>query len=167
MRALNLLLVVSLWGLALWGWPRIPDTIPLHFGADGRPDRWGPASAFNWFLLPAMALGLNALVMFLRQRMGRTPGLVKLPGGQTLADLDASARPRVLAAMTGFLGLVQAELNVIVLLVQYGQLRAALGGDAQPVIWSVILLGLLSGPALIVVYFLRLQRALSPKPPRP
>ena len=167
MRALNLLLVISLWALALWGWPRIPETIPLHFGADGRPDRWGPASPLNWFLLPTLTLALNALILSLGHRMGRSPKLVKLPSGQTLADLEATARPRVLAAMTGFLGMVQAELNLILLLVQYGQLRAALGGDAQPVIWSAILLGLLSGPALIVVYFLRLQRALSPKLPRP
>ena len=39
-------LVVAMQGMSLW--PRLPDRIPIHFGAGGAPDGW---SGKNWFLV--------------------------------------------------------------------------------------------------------------------
>lgn len=40
----------------------LPDRVPLHFGVDGQPDRWG--SPWELLLVPVIALGLFALLSF-------------------------------------------------------------------------------------------------------
>ncbi|SEJ63841.1 Uncharacterized membrane protein [Deinococcus reticulitermitis] len=55
-----LLALPSLTLLALGlNWERLPESVPMHFGAGGQPDRFGS----RWELLgvPALALGLGAL----------------------------------------------------------------------------------------------------------
>lgn len=35
--------LLAVWaGWFLWQFPQLPEEMPLHFGFDGRPDRWGP-----------------------------------------------------------------------------------------------------------------------------
>ena len=41
--------------LGVWAFPRQPDRVPVHWGADGQPDRWG-SPAEGLFALPAMLL---------------------------------------------------------------------------------------------------------------
>lgn len=59
LRVLALLGVVLLLAGTVWVWPRLPEVVPIHFGASGRPDGWGERV---WLLLlPTLGVGLYAL----------------------------------------------------------------------------------------------------------
>jgi uncharacterized membrane protein len=53
--------------------PRLPGRVPVHFGADGRPDAWSSPSSL--LLLPAFAVALYVGLSLLQ----RVPHLYKYP----------------------------------------------------------------------------------------
>lgn len=156
----NLVLVVAMAGLALWAWPRLPDTIPVHFGIDGRPDGWADRSLASWFLLPGVALALTALMGAFRVLIRRYPRMVNLPDRTKLSELPEAAREPVLEMLSGFLAMVQAEMLVIFGLIQLASYRAAMGEPSQGTMVLVLILAVAMSPVLLVVFFLRLQPAL-------
>jgi immunity protein, SdpI family len=57
-------LLVALFATAAWGWGRIPERVPVHWGLDGRPDRFG--GRVEALLVPSLlALGLYVLLRVL------------------------------------------------------------------------------------------------------
>ena len=157
---LNWVLVLGLVGAALWAWPRLPDRIPLHFGADGRADAWGERTVTSWFLVPAIALALTAGMGWFRRMIPRRPGWVNLPGQTKLTDLPEAARGPVVEMLSGFLALLQTEVLVIFALIQLATYRTALGQESQGIMILVLLLAVTASPFLMVVFFLRLQSAM-------
>jgi len=65
-RTLAVLLLLTLAGLAfsLWAYPRLPALVPSHWNAAGEIDGYMPRAAAA-VLLPAMALGLGLLLLYL------------------------------------------------------------------------------------------------------
>jgi uncharacterized membrane protein len=60
----SLLLIVAMFILATAVWNSMPDSIPVHFGLDGQPDRYG--GKFEGLLsMPLTASGLYLLFFFL------------------------------------------------------------------------------------------------------
>jgi len=59
--ALAILLIVLPLGFAAWLHPRLPGRIPVHFGADGRPDAWGGPDSI--YLGPSI-MGAVSLILF-------------------------------------------------------------------------------------------------------
>ena len=60
--------MLAVWALVLYYWPALPERVPSHFGASGRPDAW---SGRNFVLFPAIVptvlyLGLTVLSFFPR-----------------------------------------------------------------------------------------------------
>jgi hypothetical protein len=159
--AINGVAVVSLWGIAVWAWPRLPERIPLHFGIDGAPDRWGAPSLVNWFLLPTMVLALNLVLLLTRRWMASDPARINLPGGGRVDELPAPARRAVVRLLASTLAVVQLLMNLVFLLVLGAQYNAAMGHPSRHLLGGVLVLSLLSGPVFLVVYFLRLQKALA------
>lgn len=159
--AVNVVAVGVLWAFAMWAWPRLPDSIPLHFGIDGTPDRWGPPTATNWFLLPTVVVGLNLVIWGVGQWIRRDPTKVNLPGGQRMDELPAPAKEAVLRLMAATLSVVQLLMNAVFILIQAAQYNAAMGEPAGGLLGGVLFVSLFSGPVFLVVYFLRLQKALA------
>jgi uncharacterized membrane protein len=66
-KSISLLIVVILillpFGYAFYLWPGLPDTIPTHFGIDGKPDAWGKKDSI--FMLPAIMGGMSLFVYLL------------------------------------------------------------------------------------------------------
>lgn len=161
LAGINLLTVAGLWAFAVWAFPRLPDRIPLHFGVDGTPDRWGEPSAVNWFLLPVVVLALNLLLVVLGRWMQRRPSLINLPGGQRIDELPEGARAAVMHLMGKTLAVVQLMMNGVFVLVQTAQYAAAMGDSSRGLMGGILFMSLLSGPIFLVWYFLRLQKALA------
>lgn len=42
-------------------WPDLPETIPTHFGADGKPNGWSSKSDFK-FMVPGLVVGIYLLM---------------------------------------------------------------------------------------------------------
>lgn len=102
-------------GFAVWGWISVPaDTlIPVHWGLDGQPDRFGgPLEAFG--LLPLIALALTALFVVI-PRMD--------PLGRNIAEAP-TAYHTIWVASLYLLATVQGLLT----LVATGMLGAGLEG---------------------------------------
>lgn len=57
------LLILLPFGYAAYLWPGLPDTIPTHFGIDGKPDAWGKKQSI--FMLPAIMGGMSLFVYLL------------------------------------------------------------------------------------------------------
>jgi uncharacterized membrane protein len=57
-------LIVGTWGVVdgALHWDAIPDRVPTHFGAEGRPDAWSSKSLSSVFALPIMNLVIGAMV---------------------------------------------------------------------------------------------------------
>jgi uncharacterized membrane protein len=156
----NTALMLGMVVVAIWVWPRLPDQIPTHFGLDGQPDAWSEKSLLSWFLLPAVAILLVAMMGVLRWVLPKKPRWVNLPDKTRLTDLPEVARGPVLEMLSGFLAVVQTEMLIIFALIQYGTYRGAMGQESQGVMILVLILAIMASPALLVVFFLSLQRAL-------
>ena len=159
--SLNLLLILGVLGFAFWAWPRLPETVPTHFGFDGQADAWSERSFRSWFMLPGIAILLVLGLGWLRQLFFRRPDWVKLPDRRRVSDLPEVARPPVLEMMSGFMALVQTEMLTIFALIEYGSYRGAMGHSSQGIMILVLIVALLSSPFFMVVFFLRLQGALA------
>lgn len=58
------LVLLAMFALAAWTWPHAPGSIPVHWNADGRVDRFA-GKAEGLLALPAMALGTYLLLRVL------------------------------------------------------------------------------------------------------
>jgi uncharacterized membrane protein len=96
-------------------------SVAIHFDAMGRPNGWAP-SGVGLFLLPAAAAFSTALV-FVLPRVD--------PRGQ---NLQVSASP--------FLT-ITAAVNATLAVMQYYQIKAALGGHFAPMSMVTLVMGLL------------------------
>ncbi|WP_405216017.1 DUF1648 domain-containing protein [Agrococcus sp. Ld7] len=58
-RALRILAILAVAAIAAWmlaQYPALPETVPTHFDAAGRPDGWGSKSSVLWLALVMAAL---------------------------------------------------------------------------------------------------------------
>lgn len=80
-----LFLIASLAVLAYY-WPHLPQTIPTHFGASGKPDNWGPKS--DVLILPVAVVGLYLIMTAVEvvvSRLNKAPAA--LPKARRAVDL--------------------------------------------------------------------------------
>ena len=165
MGALLVLSVTALWALAGTSWSGLPEQIPTHFDAGGRPDAWAPPSFGTWFLLPTLATGVAVLMGFglPRSIVGmarRNSSLLNMPQKARFQALPEEARVRVVATTAA--GLQRGALLVIALFgwILYGTREVAHGrwqGLPPAALFGVV--ALLVGQALWLV--LSASRAVS------
>lgn len=58
------LLLAGMFALAVFAWPRVPEQMPVHWGVDGTPDRYG-GRVEGVLLLPVVALVVYVLLQVL------------------------------------------------------------------------------------------------------
>jgi hypothetical protein len=132
---LVLLPLAALWWCAVVWWGDLPDRIPLHFGADGAPTRWGPPSAGNWFMPPIVAtltIGMVGGISLLIGPIARHhPNLVNMPfvKARWLA-LAPDARVRTIEPMRTMLAVVAAAMGGLFLWILAGTRRVAIEAAA-------------------------------------
>lgn len=160
LRWLNGALMALLWAGALWAWPRLPESIAVHFGFDGKADTWAEPTVWRWFGVPLLAVALAVLFGGLAAWTHRRPNVVNLPGGEKLSDYPTEARGPILAVVRDLLALVLTETLVILGLVQWALWSAASGDGAQYALLTILLLAMLSSPFLMIVFFTRMQGAM-------
>lgn len=150
---------VLLWGLALgllvasvWAWPHLPDRIPLHFGADGLPDRWGDRSLWGWFLLPLIGLAMGALMDGIGRWSLRHPEkqTINLPQAKDLMALPVERRVPVLRKAAGLLLWVGVGIQVAFVLFQVGSFAASRGEPSQAWTLAGLAISLLGSPVAVV-----------------
>ncbi len=78
--SLTLIFLVLGWWCALASYPKLTETIPVHFGLSGEADGWG--GRWMIFLMPVIATLIAAVDWFLFMRLEgspKMPAAMKLP----------------------------------------------------------------------------------------
>lgn len=143
--------LAAVWTVAIVWWPTLPASIPLHFDAAGVPDRWGPSSAGNWFLMPAIATFVTALVLAIAWALPtlarRVPELVNVPQKRRWKALDAETRVKTLLPMRWLLVALAIAVQALFLWVVWATRWVAMDPDpANPTrtlggTWVLFVLG--------------------------
>jgi uncharacterized membrane protein len=147
MRALLVLAMLGPWALAIAAWPELPERIPIHFDAAGRPDGWAGKSAWWWFALPALATAIGALLAFglprwmVAMARSNSPWL-NVPRKQQFMALPVDARERAIRAPLPWLTALACCVQVLIGWIVHGSARVASGEwDVLPAPPSFVLVG--------------------------
>jgi len=111
-------------GLSLYVYPRLPEQIPMQFGAGGLPSHRIAKSRIGWLTLPLCGLGTAALLLLLGHgtvRLGRRwPRLLNVPLKEEFLKLPPERREPVYQelaelcwALGGFVSLFFAGLQAL------------------------------------------------------
>lgn len=163
MRPLSVLPVAALillWGLALWLWPELPETIPLHFDGGGQPDRFGARTPLNWFLLPGLATLFVLLFAFVMPpwiaSLARSDSpYLSMPQRAELSRLAPEARVRAVEPVASMLIVLAAEVTLLFAVLLYGTAQVARGSwNALPTAMVFGTLGVLLSTTVLWLPFL-------------
>ncbi len=139
--ALLLASIAAIWIAAFSLHSTLPEKIPLHFDFSGTPDRWGPSSFGNWFLIPIIATAIPALLVGIvpltNVLLNRCPSIVNVPRKEKLLMLGLDARARALVPLSTMMLSLSILILWMMLYIIIGTSRVALGTWATLPIWPV------------------------------
>lgn len=149
-----LLAVAAVWWLAITAWPVLPDRVPMHFDAVGRPDGWVARSAVAWFSLPALATAMGVGAGWLLPRwmiaMARANSRwLNVPRKAQFTALPAAARERVVQAPATWLVAMVVAIEGLFAWILFGSAEVAAG--RWPVLPTAPLYATLAAVLLCVV----------------
>lgn len=158
---LALLVIGATWVRAAMLYPTLPDPFPSNFDAAGAPNRWTPKSIPNWFMLPAIALVLQALLLSVgwwgRALVVRAPGLVNVPNKALFIRLSPEGRLATFEPTRLFVAFTAILMTLLFWSILEGTAAVATGRLAGLPVWPVgVFLGLVF--ASIVPYWLATSR---------
>lgn len=138
-----LFIVLSILAIGIYGYFSLPETIPTHFGIDGKPDRYGERIAF--LILPLLlCLGPVIILLIVRYRfilINKYPHLINLPGFFiNLNRIEISKRGYWLNKyfeLTLWLGLVLSLYLLFIMIIIY---YSTLEGELPVPIFIIIIL---------------------------
>lgn len=111
------------------GWYRVlPDRVPMHFDATGRPDAYGPGDSLAWFLLPVLAVVVDGMLVAFALMMPRVPlRRINVPFRDRLHGLPAEALAPVRDAVSRMLLAVGVLVTLLFAAIQWVVFRASIG----------------------------------------
>jgi uncharacterized membrane protein len=155
---INALLLIGLVGASLYVFPDLPDRIPLHYGIDGEPDRWGRPTLLNWMGLPTVGGACALLTIAIGLIAPSRPGIVNMPGKERLLQLPPNAQRWVLAGLSNAMYLTAACLLIMFAMLQYGGYRGAVHGDGTELRVAALIIGIAVMPAIALSSIVMVQR---------
>jgi uncharacterized membrane protein len=157
---LNAILLAALVGLSVLVYPDLPDRIPLHFGADGTPDRWGDRTILSWLMLPLIG-ALTAVVMYATAHyIPRRPQSFNMPDKKKLLALPRPEQEWVMRGAADMLHVTALTMLVMFAGMQYGAWESAHTGVGSRSMVTSILVGLVTMPFNTVGFLVVIQRRL-------
>jgi uncharacterized membrane protein len=108
--------LMTLMGYAVAVWGQMPERVPVHFGASGLPDAWGPRSSL--LVLPVLGVTLFAALTVLE----RFPRLSKY--GAAMPPENARALQRLGRQLVAT---VKVTTTAVLAYIFWGSTRVALG----------------------------------------
>lgn len=103
-RRMSLFVQLLAYGFALayslWLLPHIPDRVPVHWGIDGKPDRWGSPWELVSFT-PIVAAIMVGLTLALPKRMGK--------------EAEDASRMGTMYQVTAYTSLLMAGIQLVIL----------------------------------------------------
>ena len=103
-EACAVLLTLTAFGVLGYFYPRLPETLPIHWNAAGEVDKWARKSLSSVFFLPALGVYLQVVFFVLKRDLVQAK--MTLPATNTEEYLRG--KERFLAANMGLIDLVRA-----------------------------------------------------------
>lgn len=122
----GILVVVTLY-LAITNYPTLPEQIPTHFNASGKPDDWGKTSFSSIFSLPLLQLSLYGLFAGLLYLFSTRPDIrpmINLPNRDKLTTEQMELIRRVIVNGMSWLNLVTCTM---LFYIQFGTFQIVQG----------------------------------------
>ena len=137
---INVLVLAALVGGSAFLFGSLPEEIPVHFGANGRPDRFASTSWLSWMLLPLLAVFITALFYGIARLMVRIPDQLNVPDPKQYRALSPAAKQRVVAFQRPFMIEIVLGVNLMFGALQWSSYQVAIG--AHPALpwysWAVL-----------------------------
>ncbi len=145
LRYTLVLAMLAVWAVALEAWPALPERIPMHFDAAGRPDGWVAKSVFAWFSLPALAtamgLGLGVLLPRWTLHLARRGSpYLNLPHKERFLRLPEAARMRAMRPTATGLAAIAVLLQGLFGTILWGSARVATGAAEVLAPWPAFVM---------------------------
>lgn len=160
LHVLNVAAVLWLLAFSLYVYPELPARIPTHFGADGTPDAWRDRALLTWLLLPLLGVATAALLYGIGALLPSRPHLLNIPDKKKLLELPPALQRPVLHEAAGLLYATTLMTLAMFVAIQHGAYESAMSGGQSASVMSGVVIGLIGMPAVLVVYLVRIQRAL-------
>jgi hypothetical protein len=130
LAAANLALCLGLLVFSLGAFPRLPERYPVHFDAAGQPNRWAAGGSLEWFILPGVTVGMNALLVGLALSIRRIPPRwINLPRKRDFLKLSPELQAPILGSVSRFLLGMGLVINLLCIALQAQSYLAAAGGS--------------------------------------
>jgi uncharacterized membrane protein len=153
------LLLTALAAASAWAYPRLPETIPVHFGPTGAPDRWANSGMVNWFVPVLVATTIVALVEVCAWMIERNPRRINTPDAQRFRALPDDAQAEVAGVGTSLLRWIGVLLVVLFAAIQWSVWNTARGGLSGKEVLLLAVGGVLIGvPAMAIRTVIRTRR---------
>jgi uncharacterized membrane protein len=145
LEGISLAGLVAVFAIVIFHWEDLPERIPAHFGASGRPNRWGAKSEL--WILPITSLILYVTLT----AASRYQKLINVP---FTIDRNAPAVRQILLSMSIAL---KAVAQVAFVYMIWMSVNTALGrANGLGILFAPVFLLATSAP--IVFYLLKLRR---------
>lgn len=140
-EALCILMLISIWAVALNYYPNLPDTIPTHFNAAGVIDDYG--SKITIFLLP----GIYSILFILLSVLNFFPHIFNYT--KEITPENALAQYSIATQM---LRVLKLTIGVVFFIISYGTIQSALASGEFFGIWLLpLILTMLLAPVIYYV----------------
>lgn len=158
LHLLNGLLLSALVGGSLFVYQELPERVPLHFGADGTPDRWADSTLLSWMTLPMIGLATAALMIGIGIMLPRNPKWINMPDKDRLLRLPDYLQQWVIEGVSVTLHTMTLVTLTMFAVIQYGSWLTAVSGDGSSVVTTGVIIGLVVLPLVSVLMLVVMQR---------
>lgn len=146
LHGLNIALLVLLWAGSMILYPFLSDTVPMHYGIGGTPDRWAATSMARWLLLPTVATFTAGIVYGSAWLIRHMQSGVQVPPQAKYDALPAADQQRVVQVMQWALYGVAGCVLVLFGALQAGGFATAVGiTEGLPTSVRLVMAGALVG----------------------
>lgn len=151
LRILPWTLLAALFAFSVGTFGSLPPEIPTHINSAGEPTKLVAKSLGNWFLLPLVALAVQAMLAGISAFLPKRPDLFNFPEKKRLLALPAAYQAPAVAWMRVVLD-VSALITLLIMgYVQWLLWRTALG-HRESASTAVILTGtIVMVPAILIL----------------
>ena len=135
----NAILLLSITGLGMYYWGRLPDEIPVHFGLDGTPDRWSSRGGETLliFILPWGMTLFMYLISLTANSVRKHPQAMNIPNKEKFLALSPAQQAPFFDALKTMFYSTAAALNLLFLLIAYGMMQVAMGVCDKLPVWGI------------------------------
>jgi len=157
-HTINIALSLALIALSINAYPDLPERIPLHFGLNGEPDRWGSPSLLSWLMLPLIGVATVVFLYITAAVVPRYPKSFNVPDRKKFMELPSHLQQWVMRGILNVMHVLSTTILVTFGGIQYGAWESAHSGGASSMLTAAIVFSLVSTPFVTIAFFAVSQR---------